>query len=469
VLTVDVNGTSYQGEWVQIQKPSSIILSNYSVSTDTTNPLQKWFLLGSRDGVNWYLVDQQSNQTSWSPQVPKTFTVASSRAFNYFRLVANITGGGGVGYGPAIYEMVLNGSIEGPTVSADGRLGVGVSAPVQQLEVAGSAIVAGTMSAGNPLMYRNRIINGDMRIAQRGTSNVLVTLTVCYGVDRSWVYYTYSGGSLTTYQNTLSVTDAPYQQGLLYAMNVACTSTLSGATGQVYVSYGQVVEGYNGQDFNWGTSVGVPVTMSFWFKSSQTGYTSCSIRNKTSYTWSWTSPQLSYPTAGVWQYYTVTVPPPPNGSAWGSGNSSFAEVIINGYQSGIASTGWNNSTSIGWPGQIITTSSGNYVAVTGVQLEKGTIATPFEVRPYATELALCQRYYQFFSTFQAYATTSSQMSVNTPISPTMRAAPTPTVTSTGGSGVTMTIGNITTNSIVVNTTGTAGFNQIYSVALNSEF
>jgi hypothetical protein len=241
-------------------------------------------------------------------------------------------------------------------------------------------------------MFRNRIINGDMMIAQRGTSTALVTQTLTYSTDRFFSYYTFTGGAITTYQNTLSVTDAPYQQGLLYATNVACTSTLSGTAGGASLS-GQVMEGFSARDFGWGTSLGVPVTLSFWFKSNLSGYTSASIRNKSAYNWSWTSPQLTYSTAGVWQYYTVTVPPPQSGSAWGSGNASFAEVIINGFQTGVSATGWNNSTSMGYSGQIFPSSTGNYVAFTGVQLEKGSLATPFEVRPYAVELQLCQRYY----------------------------------------------------------------------------
>ena len=394
--TVDISGNSYQGEWIQIQQPSSIVLSSYSIINYIGDSLKgpgKWALLGSRDGANWFLLDSRSG-VPWSSST-LTYTVSSGQAFTYLRLIVNqLTGGGTV---VQMSGLIFNGQIEGLNINPDGKVGLGVVNPTRALEVAGDVVCGGTLSAGNPLMFRNRIINGDMRIAQRGTSNVVVNQVLCYSTDRFWVYYTFSGGSLTTYQNTLSVSDPPYQQGLLYSTNVTCTSTLSGAAGQVYLS-GQVVEGFNAQDFNWGTAFGSPVTLSFWFKSNLTGYTSAAIRNKSAYNWSWTSPQLTYSTAGVWQYYTVTIPPPQSGSAWGSGTASFAEVIINGFQTGVSSTGWNNSTSMGYSGMIAPFTSGNYVAYTGVQLEKGSVATPFEVVPYGTALALCQRYWE-----QSYA------------------------------------------------------------------
>jgi hypothetical protein len=391
--TSDINGTVYQGDWVQIQMPTSIVLSNYSIAGVSTGYLpNKFWILGSRDGTNWNLVDSRTGVTNWPSSAGYlNFNTSASAAFTYFRIVMFSVQNSGA-YAQ-LGELVFNGTIEGPNVTPDGRLGLGVSNPVQALEVAGSAVVAGTLSAGNPLMFRNRIINGDMAIAQRGTSTALVNQTLGYSTDRFFAYYSFTGGALTTYQNTLSVTDAPYQQGLLYSTNVTCTSTLSGTAGGAYLS-GQVVEGFNARDFGWGTSFGSPVTMSFWFKSGSTGYTSASIRNKSTYNYSFTSPQLTYSTAGVWQYYTVTIPPPPSGSAWGSGTASFAEVIINGFQSGVSATGWNNSASMGYSGMIAPFTAGNYVAYTGVQLEKGSVATPFEVRPYGIELSLCQRYYE---------------------------------------------------------------------------
>jgi hypothetical protein len=139
--TVDVTGTSYAGDWLQIQMPSSIVLSGYTLTTFIGN---KFFVMGSRDGTNWSLVDQRSNAGSGT----FTGTVASGQAFTYFRIVFNQAGGARYAQ---VNQWTLNGTIEGPSISADGRLGVGVSNPVQALEVAGSALFTGRVGIGSTM------------------------------------------------------------------------------------------------------------------------------------------------------------------------------------------------------------------------------------------------------------------------------------------------------------------------------
>jgi hypothetical protein len=207
---------------------------------------------------------------------------------------------------------------------------------------------------------------------------------------------------MTYYQNVLSSTETgPYQQGFRYAANLVCTSTI--ANSAVNLGIIQPIEGYNCTDINWGTSAGVPVTVSFWFKSNQTGFTSFGFRNQDVFSITYTSPAFNYPVASVWQYYSVTVPPPPTGYTW-QNNTNLGSIGLylggnQGTQTGSSSSvgGWSTSTSaFGYNNQINYLTTGNYIAFTGVQLEKGSLATPFEVRPFATELALCQRYYQRF-------------------------------------------------------------------------
>jgi hypothetical protein len=402
-VTVDVTGTSYAGEWLQLQMPSSIILANYSLTggsqAATQSPARFW-ILGSRDGTSWSLVDSRTGVGSWVNYVAQNFSVSSGQAFTYFRIVVNQL----AGYFSAnpqcvIAEWTLNGTIEGPGVSADGRLGLGVSNPVQALEVAGSAVVAGTLSAGNPLMFRNRIINGDMRIAQRGTTRTTSTgSSGPYVLDRFYTSYFITTGGLTHNQNTLSVSDAPYQQGLRYAMNVVATTA---CTNYAYIVPSQPLEGYSVQDFNWGTAYGSPVSASFWFKTNAPigSIFALTLRNYNS------GPGTSYycyndrfatSAVNTWQYFTFQIPPPPSTSTWFAGSAGSLELDIGAYTNGLASgTGWVNGNSIGlsdgtnWPATL-----NNYVAFTGVQLEKGSVATPFEVRPYGVELALCQRYYE---------------------------------------------------------------------------
>ena len=142
-------------------------------------------------------------------------------------------------------------------MTADGRLGLGVTAPTQALEVAGSAVVAGTLSAGNPLMFRNRIINGDMRVFQRGTTFSLSGGSVAYTLDR-WLQYTVSG----TTRTVSNVVDVPFRSGFISSANVVATASTT--TAEFWLS--QTVEMYNVLDL-----IGSPVTLSFWYKSNRVG------------------------------------------------------------------------------------------------------------------------------------------------------------------------------------------------------
>ena len=139
VTTTDVNGTSYSGDWLQIQLPASTVLSSYTITNNGAAAApQVFFLLGSRDGTNWFLIDSRSGITWSTSGISQTFTVASGQAFIYFRIVTrNVAGNGGY---VQIIQMTLNGSIEGLCVSPDGKVGIGVSNPTRSLEVAGPII-----------------------------------------------------------------------------------------------------------------------------------------------------------------------------------------------------------------------------------------------------------------------------------------------------------------------------------------
>jgi hypothetical protein len=367
VRTVDVNGTSYSGDWLQIQMPSSIILSTYSIkdSGDAQKGPGAWSILGSRDGAIWFLVDQRSG-VAYSTSL-LNFSVTSAQAFTYYRMV--ITNATGTGTFPELIEWTLNGTIEGPNVTADGRLGVGVSNPVQALEVAGSAVVAGTLSAGNPLMFRNALYNGDMRIAQRGTSFV-GTAGYGYTLDR-W-YGTYYGAATAYY------TISQIQSGLPNFSNALQLQQTSTNNMNAWLS--QSLETRDVVRFQ-----GQPVTVSFWYRIPV----------------SFTQPWVAYL---VW-----------NSSVDAKISDSGISFTIAGSLSLTNTTAWTYAsfqafvppTAQSMAVQFVTVSgaiNGAQFQVTGVQLEKGTVATPYEIRPYATELALCQRYY--FRTADAASSTA---------------------------------------------------------------
>jgi hypothetical protein len=417
VTTVDINGNSYAGEWIQIQLPVAIVPSGYTLTNSNNGVSQpysptKFWVLGSRDGANWSLVDSRTGVASAWATLSPTFTVTSSQAFTYFRLVSNILLGNGTAV--SLSQINLNGTIEGPSISADGRLGVGVTTPTQALEVAGSAVVAGTLSAGNPLMFRNRIINGDMRVDQRGSASTPVAAAMnSYSSDRWQQEWAVTSGAMTAGQVALTASEAPYQYGFRYANKWTVTTAinLAGSAGGNYVLPKQIIEGYNIADLNWGTPYASPITVSFWFRGFAGGSYATTVRvgggGQTTYN------SLFSVNANTWTYVTYTVPPPPSGAAPTSSTTGAGiELYIanyNAYSPAAAPNTWTGNFpyqatqgALNWYSTL-----GNYVLVTGVQLEKGSVATPFEVRPFATELALCQRYYELVSFAAASGSTTT--------------------------------------------------------------
>ena len=397
VTTVDILGNSYSGEWIQLQMPVSIILS--SMTFTTNYGASSLVVLGSRDGLNWNLVNSQSGLTAQATTA--TFPVQTSQAFNYFRIVnrslietpSSFTD---TGYG----NITFNGTDEGLCVTADSKVGVGIANPQRAMEIAGDLVVGGTISGGAGMGYfRNRIINGDMRIAQRGTSNVIPAAAAAsfFIIDRFGFNSNFSTGQITQNQQTLTASDTPYQVGFRYSWRITTNIALTAAS-YGYAEPQQIIEGYNVSDLNWGTSFGSPITVSFWFRTNLAPglVVSATIRG---------GAQYAFPFAvagnGTWQYVTATVPPPPNGGTWGSVNGGGIYLFL-------GSRGLNSPTNP--PNTWVTTNysgtsldcnpyalAGNYIEFTGVQLEKGTVATPFEFRPYGTELALCQRYYEILT------------------------------------------------------------------------
>jgi hypothetical protein len=401
VVTTDTLGTAYAGEWIQLQMPVSVLLSSFTSTNIVLYGPTLFWILGSRDGTNWTLVYKYSG-TGFTTQ---TFTVSATQSYNYYRFVA---GAFTVGYtNTNMYELVFNGTEESLCVTNDAKVGVGIANPQRALEVAGDLVVSGTISGGAGLgSFRNRIINGDMRIAQRGTSNVVGVGQSNYMIDRFFVS-TYNSGTLilTQTKQTLVASDTPYQLGLKYSLRVASVNG-----GVINVNSG-LLHGIEGQmgiiDLNWGTSFGVPVTLSLWVRTNAvTGTVVCGRLTNGAFNYSYNFQYTATSTSGQWQYVTFTIPPPPNGSSWTIDSTAGIYLYLWGHQPG-GGAGLTSSPYTWLAGNYAGTyaaaatpwwqNAGNYVEFTGVQLEKGTVATPWEQRPFATELALCQRYYYQWS------------------------------------------------------------------------
>ena len=438
VTTVDVNGTSYQGEWIQLLLPSSIVLSSYQIAANGTTAPKQFYLFGSRDGVSWTLVDQRSNQTTWTSGVYVSYPVSSAQAFTYLRFVTNQTNGSSSYV--QIQEIIYNGSIESINVTADGRVGLGVVAPTRALEVAGDVVSTGTVSSGTGFMFRNKIINGDMRFNQRGGASGVAgtagTSAVGYvGTDRWKVVPAITTGAIQQLQLQLVSSDLPFQYGFKYSTRWTASTALSN---YLYVAIMQFVELANWSDMAWmGSGQGSPCTLSFWFRAKATGQYCYAIRNTAASIQSWVG-TFNVGAADTWGFYQFTIPPPGgSGATWNNASTTDGLQVQIG---GVVKTN-TTSTPNTWsaPGSAPETASGyvdwpatlnNYIEFTGVQLEKGTVATPFEVRPYATELQLCQRYMFQLSagdTAPCYQRTSTlitffvrfPVTIRTPVNPTL--------------------------------------------------
>jgi hypothetical protein len=244
---------------------------------------------------------------------------------------------------------------------------------------------------------RNKIINGAMQIAQRNTSVSSVSSSGYYAADRMSLYF----GSSSNFVVTVSqASDGPAGFTTCHKVQTTTANTTIGTNeycGNLYY----VVENRDIQDFAWGTASAKPVTVSFWVKSNKTGTYGFSPYISTGGSYYVVTKTYTINAADTWEYKTITLPPfttttIPNDNA-GALSLYWNIRCGTGYTSGTAATNWSTYTTTNWSvGHTVQfgTSTADYISITGIQLEKGSVATPFEFRPYAQELGLCQRYYE---------------------------------------------------------------------------
>ena len=267
--------------------------------------------------------------------------------------------------------------------------------------------------------FRNRIINGDMRIAQRGTSFANASN---YTLDR-WTYTAITTGVVTVSQQTDVPNNNQFQNSLRIAVTTADTSVAANDVNQIT----QFIEGFNISDL-----VGATFNMSFWVRSSKTGV-HCIAMTNSGDDRTYIS-EYSIGTANTWEFKTIIV----TGGLPSTGTWNFTNGVGLGVRFILAAGTDYHTTAGAWQtGVVRSTSSqvncmdtiGNIFAITGVQLEAGSVATPFERRPYGTELALCQRYYQQVGSFYAGTQVGSETTLVGAYSMycPMRAGPTGTV------------------------------------------
>lgn len=307
-------------------------------------------------------------------------------------------------------------------------------------------------AAASPYVLKNRIINGDMRIDQRNAgASVTQSTSVVYTVDRWWIYG--SAASKFTLQQQTSVVPTGYT----HAIKATSSSAYTVASTDEF-DIAQYIEGFNVADLGWGTANAKTVTLSFLVYSSLTGTFGGQIANYNS--------SRSYPfsytisSANTWTTISVTIPGDTSGT-WYTNSSAGILVLFSlgagSTKSGTAGT-WAsaNYTSATGATSVVGTNGATFY-ITGVQLEVGSTATPFERRMITTELQLCQRYYWKF-TGPSYAgvcagysnsTTGGNFIIKYPV--TMRSAPT---FSTGGLSINNAAGNYAVTSVASGYAGT---------------
>jgi hypothetical protein len=265
-----------------------------------------------------------------------------------------------------------------------------------QLDSSGHVTVDGVQfPTAGALSNRNLIINGAMQVAQRSTSETGVTDSGYKTVDR----FQLSLATLGTYTVTQEA-DGP--DGFSKSLKIDCTTAdASPAADDAFLVYHKI-EAQNLQHLNYGSSSAKALTLTFYVKSNKTGNASFELQQRDNSDRQVTL-QYSINSANTWEQKTLSIP----ADASGSINDDNGEGLRLGWwlNSGSNLTGGSHQTT--WAAEVnadrnvsnlgIGGSTDDYWQITGVQLEVGEKATPFEHRNYGDELARCQRYYQQFT------------------------------------------------------------------------
>jgi hypothetical protein len=277
-----------------------------------------------------------------------------------------------------------------------------------------------SLNTGQLAGLRNKIINGKMEIAQRGTSFPAIASSN-FSLDRfRWVNNT--AGVFTVSQDS----DVPSEKGFRNSLRVQVTTADTSISGSETTGIRYAIEGYDIGDL-----IGRVFTLSFWVKSNKVGVYCVTFRNSAqdrSYI-----AEFTVNTSNAWEQKLITI----NGGLIASGSwAGTSGMGLNiGWSLACGST-FHSAANAWQTGNFVATSNqvnfndtiGNVFAITGVQLEVGSVATPFEHRPFGTELALCQRYYyrasgiNYFFNASSYIT-NSYLDATVPFPVVMRSAP----------------------------------------------
>jgi len=315
--------------------------------------------------------------------------------------------------------------------------------------------------------YRNIIINGDMSIAQRGTSASGLTGSGYNTIDRFSLFNT----GLGTWTQSQS-TDVPSGQGFAKSMKMDCTTDDASPASGDLLQLRTAFEGQNLQYLNFGTSSAKSLTLSFWVKSNKTGtYTMVFFHRDASKMF---SKSYTISSANTWEKKTITVI---GNTADGidNDNARSFDVFFNlgagsNFTSGSLSSGWEADTDANYAvGQVnLADSTANEWYITGVQLEAGTTASDFEFLPVDVNLQRCLRYCKKWlgnqtleniggGSFNAYNSTGAQGAISLPVK--MRTTPSISFSTLGFTDVASINNSVSNLTINTSNSGTDSINM----------
>ena len=287
------------------------------------------------------------------------------------------------------------------------------------------------VSSLNEFSNRNVVINGAMQVAQRGTSTASITTGSYYTADR----FAMSISTLGTWTQSVE-NDAPTGSGFRSSLKMLCTTADASPSAADVLTINQPIEGQNLQQFAKGTASAKQFSVSFWVKSNVTGtyivnlYDADNTRS--------VSASYTISVSATWEKKTITFPADTTG-AFDNDNALsmycfFTLGAGSNFTSGTLNTTWASATDANrMVGQTnLASATSNYWQVTGVQLEVGSVATPFEFEQISTTLAKCQRYFVGANSRLTVSNTPSMVLVKDSLPVYMRVAPTVTTTSAGG-------------------------------------
>ena len=315
---------------------------------------------------------------------------------------------------------------------------------------------------------KNLVINGEFAVSQRETTFTYSGTNQDHTVYNSDRFTTQTFGGSFPSGNYLQITqssDVPTisQAGTRFknSQKIEVLQDISFGSGPNAVWTKHAVEGQNSANLGLGTSEASDFTVSFWVKSTKTGTITVNLKSSDS--------NLSYTTAAdissadSWQKIVKTIPGPTSGTFNTDSTAGLQLIITWSINSGWIATStldtWNSGNFSGSTTQSkMLLADGDIIYLTGVQIEKGKVATEFEHRSYGEELALCQRYYfRLTSTVWMYALDNTnaynRATIWHPVE--MRANPSISWTpSTSGTSNGTQFGSTKTSTLYVNSPGT---------------